>query len=47
MSYDRYGHTPEEVRRERVRDWLCVVALGLMVACVFAAAALVVVVIGA
>ena len=46
MSYDRYGHTPEEVRRERVRDWLCVLALGLMVACVCAAAALVVVVIG-
>ena len=47
MSYDRYGHTPEEVRRERVRDWLCVAALGLMVACVCAIAALVVVVIGA
>jgi len=47
MSYDRWGHTPEEVRRERVRDWLCVLALGLMVACVCAIAALAVVVIGA
>lgn len=47
MSYDRWGRTPETARRQRAYEWLCVVALGLMVACVVAAAALVVVVIGA
>ena len=47
MSYDRYGRTPEMARRQRVYEWMTVLALGLMVACVFAAAALVVVVIGA
>ena len=46
MSYDRYGHTPEEVRRERVRDWLCVAALGLMIAGVVAIAAIVVMLLG-
>ena len=46
MSYDRYGHTPEEVRRERVRDWLCVLALGLILAAIVTAAVLVVVVVG-
>jgi len=47
MSYDRYGRTPEMARRERVYEWLCVIALGLMVACAFTIAVLVVVVIGA
>lgn len=47
MSYDPYGRTPEMARRERVYEWLCVLALGLMVACVVAIAALVVVVVGA
>jgi len=46
MSYDRWGRTPEMARRQRVYEWLCVIALGLMVACVVAAAALVVVVVG-
>lgn len=41
MSYDPYGRTPEQVRRERVRDWLCVLALGLMLACAAAIGALV------
>lgn len=47
MSYDRYGRTPEMARRQRVYDWLCVLALGLMLAAIVAAAVLVVVVIGA
>jgi len=47
MSYDRWGRTPEMARRQRVYEWLCVIALGLMVACVVAIAALVVLVIGA
>lgn len=47
MSYDRFGRTPQLARRQRIYDWLCVAALGLMVACVCAIAALVVVVIGA
>jgi len=41
MSYDRY-RTPEMARRQRVYEWLCVLALGVIVACVMAAAALVV-----
>lgn len=47
MSYDRFGRTPEMEQRERAYERMCVIALGLMLACVFAAAALVVVVIGA
>lgn len=47
MSYDRWGRTPEMARRQRAYEWMCVLALGLMVACVCAIAALVVVVIGA
>lgn len=47
MPYDRYGRTPEMARRQRVYEWLCVLALGMIVTCVLAAAALVVVVIGA
>ena len=42
MSYDRYGRTPEMARRQRVYDWLCVAALGLIVVATFAIAALVV-----
>ena len=42
MSYDRFGRTPEMARRQRVYEWLCVLALGVIVACVMAAAALVV-----
>lgn len=47
MSYDRFGRTPEMARRQRAYEWLCVLALGMIVACVLAAAVLVVVVIGA
>lgn len=46
MSYDRYGHTPEEVRRQRAYEWLCVSALGLMIAGVVTIAALVVILLG-
>ena len=42
MSYDRYGRTPEMARRQRIYDWLCVAALGLIVVATFAIAALVV-----
>ena len=42
MSYDRFGRTPQLARRQRVYDWLCVAALGLIVAATFAIAALVV-----
>ena len=41
MRYDRY-RTPQMARRQRVYEWLCVLALGMVVACVMAAAALVV-----
>lgn len=47
MPYDRFGRTPEMARRERVHEWVTVLALGLMVASVVACAALVVAVIGA
>lgn len=46
MSYRPY-RTPDMARRQRVYEWLCVAALGMIVACVCAIAALVVVVIGA
>jgi len=46
MSYDRFGRTPEMARRDRIQDWLCVAALGLMIACVVAIAALVVILLG-
>ena len=46
MSYDRWGRTPEMARRERVYDWLCVAALGLMIAGVVTIAALVVILLG-
>ena len=42
MSYDRYGRTPQLARRQRIYDWLCVLALGVIVAFVCAMAALVV-----
>jgi len=46
MGYDRFGRTPEQAKRERVRDWMCVLALGLMLAAIVTAAVLVVVVVG-
>lgn len=45
MSYRPY-RTPEMARRQRVYEWLCVLALGLMVASVMAIAALVVILLG-
>ncbi len=39
--YDRY-QTPEMARRQRAYEWMCVLALGVIVACVLGAAALVV-----
>lgn len=42
MAYDRWGQTPQMARRQRVYDWLCVAALGLIVVVTFAIAALVV-----
>ena len=45
MRYDRY-QTPEMARRQRVYEWLCILALGMILACIMAAAALVVAVIG-
>lgn len=40
----RYGsyRTPQMARRQRIYDWLCVAALGLIVVTTFAIAALVV-----
>ena len=46
MSYDRFGRTPEMARRERVYEWLCIAALGLMIAGVVTIAALVVILLG-
>ena len=46
MSYDRFGRTPEMARRQRIYDWLCVLALGLILAAIVTAAVLVVVVVG-
>lgn len=46
MPYDRWGRTPEMARRERVYEWLCVAALGLMIAGVVTIAALVVMLLG-
>ena len=45
MPYDRY-QTPEMARRQRAYERMCVLALGMIVACVLAAAALVVAVVG-
>lgn len=41
MPYDRY-QTPQMARRQRAYERMCVLALGVVVACVMAAAALVV-----
>ena len=41
MAYDRWGQTPQMARRQRIYDWLCVAALGLIVVTTFAIAALV------
>ena len=46
MPYDRWGRTPEMARRQRVYEWLCVAALGLMIAGVVTIAALVVILLG-
>ena len=45
MSYRPY-RTPEMARRQRVYEWLCIAALGLMIGCVMAIAALVVMLLG-
>lgn len=42
MAYDRWGQTPQMARRQRIYDWLCVAALGLIIATTCAIAALVV-----
>ena len=47
MSYDRFGRTPEQAKRERTHDWMCVAVLGLMLAAIVTAATLVVLVISA
>ena len=47
MAYDRWGQTPQMARRQRIYDWLCVLALGLILAAIVTAAVLVVVVSGA
>ena len=47
MGYDHCGQTPQMARRQRVYDWLCVAALGLILAAIVTAAVLVVVVVGA
>jgi len=46
MGYDRFGRTPQLARRQRIYDWLCVAALGLMIAGVVTIAALVVILLG-
>lgn len=46
MSYDRFGRTPALARRQRIYDWLCVLALALILAAIVTAAVLVVVVVG-
>jgi len=46
MGYDRWGQTPQLARRQRVYDWMCVLALGIVLAAIVTAAVLVVVVVG-
>lgn len=46
MPYDRY-RTPALSRKQRIYDWLCVLALVMMLAAIVAAATVVVVVVGA
>ena len=47
MPRDPYGRWPATSRRQQLYDWLCVLALGLMLAAIVTAAVLVVVVMGA
>lgn len=47
MSYDRFGRTPEMARKERIQDWLVVLALILMIACIVMCAMLVVMILSA
>jgi hypothetical protein len=42
MSYDRFGRTPEQARRERIMGWVTIGVLGVMVAGICTCAALVV-----
>lgn len=46
MPYDRY-RTPALSRKQRIYDWLCVLALVMMLAAIIAIATIVVLVIGA
>lgn len=47
MPRDPYDRWPALSRRQQLYDWLCVLALGLMLAAIVTAAVLVVVVVGA
>ena len=47
MPHDPYDRWPAYSRRQQLYDWLCVLALGLMLAAIVTAAVLVVVVMGA
>lgn len=47
MSYDRWGRTPEMARRTRAYEWLCIAALGLVIAGIVTVAALVVMLLSA
>lgn len=47
MHYDPYDRWPALSRRQQLYDWLCVLALGLMLAAIVTAAVIVVVVMGA
>lgn len=47
MSYDRFGRTPEMARKERIQDWLVILALMLMIACIVMCAMLVVMILNA
>ena len=47
MPYDRWGRTPDMARRDRIRDWLTILALAVVVAAICTCAALVVAVMGA
>lgn len=42
MSYDRFGRTPEQARRERIQTWVTVGMFGVMVAGIVTCAALIV-----
>ena len=47
MARDPYDRWPALSRRQQLYDWLCVLALGLMLAAIVTAAVLFVVVVGA